>query len=255
MPAAFAAVRGFHWGRWSPPSAPVVPSERREARAFGCVLLPFLAFAGGVFVVWGVVLGSGVPLPAIEASGAIPVALGVLLGTGFVLSGRVAQGFPGERALRAWAGLGASVLASVAMFLGLFLVLVGALNLLRVAPAGELGPYGVHLALGFGFLPLVAVVVAGVLAGLGGGFPALLRFAFPGYARHHGDEVLDLDSRRSVLSVVESAPGIHFREIQRRSGLGIGALHYHLGVLERENLVVARREGMWKRFYPGRRPA
>src|SRR2546425_700634 len=45
------------------------------------------------------------------------------------------------------------------------------------------------------------------------------------------------------------AVGVHFRELLRSLPLGSGNLYYHLQVLEREGLIVARRDGMYRRFF------
>jgi len=47
------------------------------------------------------------------------------------------------------------------------------------------------------------------------------------------EEALRLDARKKIYEIIKSNPGLHFRELQRRSGLATGALQYHLLVRER----------------------
>ncbi len=61
---------------------------------------------------------------------------------------------------------------------------------------------------------------------------------------------LELDTRKKIYSQVERAPGIHFRELQRRTDLAIGSLQYHLDVLQKQHLVKSRKKGKFTRFFP-----
>ena len=75
------------------------------------------------------------------------------------------------------------------------------------------------------------------------------RFWLPLFARLRRNDILDLDTRRRVLDILRERPGIHFRELLRTASLGSGTLSYHLYVLEREGFVIARRDGMYRRFF------
>src|SRR5207245_11025052 len=90
------------------------------------------------------------------------------------------------------------------------------------------------------------------LVGIAGG--AVVTRAAPGvlaplYSRLRVKSILDLQSRRQVLDYLGTHPGVHFRELLRSLPLGSGNLYYHLQVLEREGLIVARRDGMYRRFF------
>lgn len=252
FPAVLAAVV-FHRVAWAAPRSwrPIT----RAFEAYGYVLLPFVWTVGAALVVLGVALASGAGALTVRSSPVLPLLLGLPLGAGLWGSARAAQSLPGVRPRRTWIGLGASAGAFVGAFLAVAVLFVIVLSFVltrvwRVPFGEEFREFGISIASSFGFTPFVVVLVAFVSSGIAYGFPALLRFTVPGYARLHGSDVLELESRRSVLTIVGSHPGVHFRELQRLSGLGVGTLHYHLSVLERESLVVARREGMWKRFYP-----
>ncbi len=67
-------------------------------------------------------------------------------------------------------------------------------------------------------------------------------------------EPLALESRKKVYSAIERAPGLHFRELQRRTKLAVGALQYHLEVLEKAHLVKRTKKGKFVRYYSIRKP-
>jgi predicted transcriptional regulator len=63
-------------------------------------------------------------------------------------------------------------------------------------------------------------------------------------------EPLDLENRKRIFECVRVNPGLHFREIQRRTNLPIGVLDYHLNYLVQRGIVsVVRQEG-FSRYYP-----
>lgn len=55
--------------------------------------------------------------------------------------------------------------------------------------------------------------------------------------------------RDYIESIISENPGIHFREIQRKSGAAIGQLEYHLYQLERMEKVSIRKDGKLKRYF------
>lgn len=63
-------------------------------------------------------------------------------------------------------------------------------------------------------------------------------------------KTLDLDTRQKIYSIIRDTPGIHFRELQRRSNQAVGALQYHVDVLLKKNLIRAERLGKFVRFFP-----
>jgi len=64
------------------------------------------------------------------------------------------------------------------------------------------------------------------------------------------EKALQLTARRTVYDAIKSNPGLHFRELQRRTGMAVGSLQYHLDVLQRVHLVKATRKGKFLRFFP-----
>lgn len=55
--------------------------------------------------------------------------------------------------------------------------------------------------------------------------------------------------RTQILAFIKTHPGTHLREIGRQLNLAMGVVQYHLNALERERKIVARRRGLYKRFY------
>jgi len=63
------------------------------------------------------------------------------------------------------------------------------------------------------------------------------------------DDTLDLGPRKKIFNVIERSPGLHLREIDRNLDIPLGTIRYHLRVLEKRNLIVAKKEGKYKRYY------
>lgn len=55
--------------------------------------------------------------------------------------------------------------------------------------------------------------------------------------------------RERLLSLIRDNPGLHFRELQRRTGSAVGKLDYHLYQLERGGEISSRRDGKTLRFF------
>lgn len=49
--------------------------------------------------------------------------------------------------------------------------------------------------------------------------------------------------------MISENPGIHFREIQRRSGAAVGQLEYHLYQLEKMEKISIKEDGKLKRYF------
>ena len=64
------------------------------------------------------------------------------------------------------------------------------------------------------------------------------------------DRALALETRRKLFDEIRAFPGIHFRELRRRTGLAIGSLQYHLDVLCKARLVRAEKKGKFMRYFP-----
>jgi predicted transcriptional regulator len=59
------------------------------------------------------------------------------------------------------------------------------------------------------------------------------------------------DSRRTqILGFIKIHPGTHLREIKRQLNLAMGVIQYHLYGLEKDRMIISRRRGLYKRFYP-----
>lgn len=99
-------------------------------------------------------------------------------------------------------------------------------------------------------LPAAARAVAGAVAVAGVAALAVPKLPLlPLYSRIQREEAM-LNSRRSQLyELVRAEPGIHLSDLVRRSGLGWGAALYHLGVLEKNRVLVAHDEGGFKRYF------
>jgi predicted transcriptional regulator len=63
------------------------------------------------------------------------------------------------------------------------------------------------------------------------------------------EESIILTPRDKVYSEIVKSPGLHFREIQRRTSLATGALQYHIDYLKKKNFIFDKKEGKFSRFY------
>jgi DNA-binding transcriptional ArsR family regulator len=70
------------------------------------------------------------------------------------------------------------------------------------------------------------------------------------FSRVHGQAVLEHPARQNLLQIVEAQPGIHLKEIGRRSKLANGALQHHLDKLKESGMVVARPMGGYTCYFP-----
>lgn len=60
----------------------------------------------------------------------------------------------------------------------------------------------------------------------------------------------DSTTREKILDYVGKHPGSHLRQIKRELDLAMGVTQYHLYALEKEQKILSRRRGLYKRFYP-----
>lgn len=51
------------------------------------------------------------------------------------------------------------------------------------------------------------------------------------------DEVLEYETRRRLYHLIEDEPGLHMRELERRSGVPLGTLRHHLRYLHEHRLI------------------
>jgi predicted transcriptional regulator len=62
-------------------------------------------------------------------------------------------------------------------------------------------------------------------------------------------DCLSVASRRSIYECVVQHAGAHLRDVARRSAMPLGTALYHLDRLEEAGLIVARRDGRYKRYF------
>jgi predicted transcriptional regulator len=62
-------------------------------------------------------------------------------------------------------------------------------------------------------------------------------------------EAVILTPRDKIYSNIVKSPGLHFRELQRRTGVATGALQYHTDYLKKKSFIREEKEGKFSRFY------
>jgi DNA-binding MarR family transcriptional regulator len=73
----------------------------------------------------------------------------------------------------------------------------------------------------------------------------------PLYTRIQKEDVLDQFVRGQIYGFIKTNPGAHYNQILRKVGVKNGTLSYHLGILEKTELIQSRREGLkYRAFYP-----
>jgi DNA-binding MarR family transcriptional regulator len=79
----------------------------------------------------------------------------------------------------------------------------------------------------------------------------LFTLMLPLYTRIQKEDVLDQFVRGQIYGYIKTNPGAHYNQILRQVGVKNGTLSYHLGVLEKTQLIQSRREGLkYRAFYP-----
>ncbi len=78
-----------------------------------------------------------------------------------------------------------------------------------------------------------------------------LGLILPLFTRIAKPQVLGHESRERVHAAIRERPGIHIAALQSTLQLNSGTLLHHLRTLERHRLVTSRREGRFRRYYPG----
>ena len=63
------------------------------------------------------------------------------------------------------------------------------------------------------------------------------------------DDILSVASRRAIYTCVGEHAGAHLRDIARRCAMPLGTALYHLDCLETAGMLVARRDGRYKRYF------
>jgi predicted transcriptional regulator len=95
----------------------------------------------------------------------------------------------------------------------------------------------------------VAVLVGFAVALLSGKGAKGLGFALL-FSRVRPAEAADHPARRALLSAIEANPGIHFKELQRRSSLSKSSTQHHVAILLRARLIQERRDGGYVCYFP-----
>jgi len=108
--------------------------------------------------------------------------------------------------------------------------------------------------------PLTAVTASFGLLAVGllgftenGRYRLLVLFSLllPFYTSMSKEDVLDQFVRGQIYGFIKTNPGAHYNQILRQIGVKNGTLSYHLGVLEKTQLIKSRREGLkYRAFYP-----
>ena len=82
-------------------------------------------------------------------------------------------------------------------------------------------------------------------------FLLLFTLLLPLYTRIQKEDVLDQFVRGQIYGFIKTNPGVHYNQILRQVGVKNGTLSYHLGILEKTDLIQSRREGLkYRVFYP-----
>lgn len=63
------------------------------------------------------------------------------------------------------------------------------------------------------------------------------------------EEVLEYEARRRLYALIRDEPGLHLRELERRSGMPLSTLRHHLRFLERHGLVEAVEDRNAQRWF------
>lgn len=63
------------------------------------------------------------------------------------------------------------------------------------------------------------------------------------------DPALELEARKQIYQTVLKSPGLHFRELQRRTDFVTGVLQYHLDYLKKNGLLVEEKDRDYSRFF------
>lgn len=66
------------------------------------------------------------------------------------------------------------------------------------------------------------------------------------------NEALALGARNKIYKTINKSPGLHFRELQRRTKIATGSLQYHLDFLLKRHLIKSEKRGKFVRYYSTR---
>lgn len=121
-------------------------------------------------------------------------------------------------------------------------------------PGGGGGENGIPIDPVLIFWISIAAIAIGLIGFLGftevGMLAVFWTLLLPLFTRLRRKEVLNQFTRGEIYGFIKANPGVHLTSIKENLGLANGVLAYHLKVLVREEFLVVRREGGFKRFYP-----
>lgn len=63
------------------------------------------------------------------------------------------------------------------------------------------------------------------------------------------EDALALDSRRQIYEYIKETPGAHLRKVHRGVALPFGQVLYHLAYLEKNGLIVVKKDGRFNRYF------
>ena len=63
------------------------------------------------------------------------------------------------------------------------------------------------------------------------------------------EEVLEYETRRRIYRLIEDEPGLHLRELERRSGVALSTLRHHLRYLRKHGLVEVVEDKNVRRYF------
>ncbi|MEF8832979.1 MAG: ArsR family transcriptional regulator [Candidatus Thermoplasmatota archaeon] len=61
---------------------------------------------------------------------------------------------------------------------------------------------------------------------------------------------IEVENRKKIYQLIEEFPGLHMREIKRRTDLSMNLVRYHLEQLKKYEVVEEVEEDEYKRYYP-----
>lgn len=117
----------------------------------------------------------------------------------------------------------------------------GDVSYLRAAGIAETFPYGAVAATAAGVAALVGAALAVWKVGGGAGITLFSRVA--------KNDVLDHETRATIYELVKTEPGCTPNDLVSTTGIGWSTVMYHLSVLERNDLVVAMKDGRYRRYF------
>lgn len=62
-------------------------------------------------------------------------------------------------------------------------------------------------------------------------------------------DALELDTRRMIYHYIKAHPGAHLRGVHRAVGLPFGQVLYHLNYMEKNELIVVKKDGKFNRYF------